>query len=73
MLSITLMMSELLRDDALMSFMVSMTRATTAPPSTAMAEALPANWFAWRALSAFCLTVALSSSIDAAARSSALA
>ena len=71
--SITWMMSEILREDSLMPFMVSTTCPTTEPPSTAMVEALLASWLAWWALSAFCLTVALSCPMDDAVFSSALA
>ena len=67
------MMSEILRDEALMSRMVSTTWPTTFPPCTAMVEALTASWLAVRALSAFCRTVEPSSSMDAAVCSSALA
>ena len=44
--SITLMMSEILRELWLMSFMVSTTWLTTAPPFDATAEAFIASWFA---------------------------
>ena len=38
-----LMMSEIFRDESLISFMVSTTRPTTSPPRTATVEALDAN------------------------------
>jgi hypothetical protein len=54
MLSITWMMSAILRELSLMPFMVSTTCATTSPPLVATVLALWARLFAWRALSAFC-------------------
>ena len=42
---------------------MSTTCETTVPPRTATSEAVAASWFAWRALSAFCFTVAVSSSM----------
>ena len=42
----TLMMSEILRDDSLMPCMVCTTWATTSPPLAATALALMASWFA---------------------------
>ena len=55
-----------------MPFMVSTTSPTTSPPLHGHRARRPcASWLAWRALSAFCLTVALSCSIDAAVSSSA--
>jgi hypothetical protein len=71
--SITPMMSEILWLLSLMLFMVSTTSATISPPWAATVEALTAIWLAWRALSAFWRTVELSSSMDAAVSSSALA
>ena len=72
--SITPMMSTILRDDALIEPMVS---TTCADHAAALAPPLPrpttASWLAWRALSAFCLTVEVSSSIEAAVSSSELA
>jgi hypothetical protein len=56
-----------------MASMVPTTSATTLPPLTATLEADTASWLAWRALSAFCLTVLVSSSIDAAVSSRELA
>ncbi|CAB3694320.1 hypothetical protein LMG26696_05070 [Achromobacter pulmonis] len=53
-----------------MPCIVLTTSATAEPPRSATSEALAASWFAWRALSAFCLTVEASSSIDAAVSSS---
>ncbi|OFA04380.1 hypothetical protein DUGA2_19240 [Duganella sp. HH101] len=71
--SITPMMSAIFFDAALIAFMVSTTCATTAPPLVATADADAASSLAWRALSAFCLTVPVSSSIDDAVSSSELA
>jgi hypothetical protein len=56
-----------------MSCMVPTTCSTTAPPRSATPDAACASRLAWRALSAFCLTVEVSSSIDAAVSSSELA
>ncbi len=53
--------------------MVSTTSDTTAPPLIATSEAVTASPLAWRALSAFCFTVEVSSSIDEAVSSSELA
>ena len=69
--SITPMMSAIRRELSLIAFIVPTTSLTTSPPRTATLDALRASWLAWRALSAFCLTVELSSSIDAAVSSSA--
>ncbi len=66
-------MSAILLLLSLMPRMVSTTWLTTSPPCTATVEALCANWLAWRALSAFCLTVEESSSMLAAVSSRALA
>ncbi|MNQ57919.1 hypothetical protein D3C85_720900 [compost metagenome] len=71
--SMTEMMSTILRDESLMASMVSTTLPTTAPPLTATPEAFSASWFACWALSAFCRTVDVSSSIDDAVSSSELA
>ena len=71
--SITPMMSAIFLLLSLMPFMVSTTSDTTSPPCTATVEALMASWLARLALSAFCLTVELSSSIDAAVCCKALA
>ena len=71
--SITWMMSEILREDSLMPFMVSTTWLTTSPPRTATDEALRASWLACAALWAFWLTLEPSSSIDAAVCCSELA
>ncbi len=60
------MMSTILRDDEEISSIVDTTWPTTRPPSAAAAVALLAICVAARAVSAFCLTVAVSSSIDAA-------
>ena len=63
-----------LRDEALIEPMVSTTWrhhvAALAPP---LRRPTAASWLAWRALSAFCLTVLVSSSIEAAVCSSELA
>ncbi len=69
--SMTAMMSTILLDDWLIESMVPTTCATTAPPLTATCAADAASWLAWRALSALCLTVDVSSSIDDAVSSSA--
>ena len=69
--SMTPMMSAMRRDASWMPFMVCTTWPTTSPPFTATPLAPSASWFACRALSAFCLTVALSCSSDAAVSSSA--
>jgi hypothetical protein len=61
----TEMMSAILRLAVLMSFMVSTTWLTTSPPCTATREALVASWLACWADSAFWLTVAPSSLMDA--------
>ncbi len=71
--SITPMMSTILRDDALIEPIVSTTRDTTSPPRTATSEADTASWLAWLALSAFCCTVDISSSMAEAVSSSELA
>ncbi len=52
-----------------MSDMVVTTLATTSPPCEATAAAPMASWLAWLACSAFCLTVEVSSSIEAAVSS----
>jgi len=67
------MMSTIFFDDSLMVPMVSTTCETMLPPRTATSDALFASWFAWRALSAFCFTVEVSSSIADAVSSSELA
>ena len=56
-----------------MAPIVSTTCDTTEPPCTATDEADSASWLAWRALSAFCRTVEVSCSIEAAVCCSALA
>ena len=71
--SMTPMMSTILCDEVLISFMVSTTWATTAPPRAATAEAASAMSLAVRAWSAFWLTVLLSSSVAEAVSSSELA
>ncbi len=69
----TLMMSLIFLELSLMPFMVSTTWATTSPPWTATVLALCASLLACRALSAFCLTIELSCSMEAAVSSSELA
>ena len=54
------MMSEIFRLLALMSYMVETTRLTTSPPWLATPLAPEASCAAWRAVSAFCFTVAVS-------------
>ena len=71
--SITPMMSAIFLDDALIPFMVSTTFETISPPLPATLDALWASTLAWRVFSAFCFTVELSSSMEAAVSSSALA
>jgi len=71
--SITPMMSAIFLDAADIPFIVATTSPTTAPPLTATSEAPAASWLACRAFSAFCLTVAVSSSIEEAVSSSELA
>jgi len=71
--SITPVMSDTLREDASMEPMVCTTCSTTAPPLRATSEADCARALAWRALSAFCFTLEVISSIEAAVCSSALA
>ncbi|CFD94853.1 Uncharacterised protein [Bordetella pertussis] len=68
--SITDTISEILRELAEMSCIVVTTSDTAEPPRSATSEATPASWLAWRALSAFCLTVEASCSIEAAVSSS---
>ena len=71
--SMTPMMSTIFFDEALIEPMVVTTCETTVPPRLATSEAETASWLAWRALSAFCLTVEVSSSIEDAVSSSELA
>jgi len=71
--SMTPMMSEILPEDVWISCMVLTTWPMTSPPLTATALALADNCCAWRALSAFWCTVALSCSMAAAVCSRALA
>ncbi len=71
--SMTLMMSAIFLELSLMPFIVLTTWPTTAPPWMATVDAPSASWLACLALSAFCLTVAPSCSIDAAVSSRALA
>ncbi|CUJ36477.1 Uncharacterised protein [Achromobacter sp. 2789STDY5608633] len=68
--SMTDTISEILRELAEMPCMVLTTSATAEPPRSATSDALAASWLAWRALSAFCLTVEASCSIEAAVSSS---
>ena len=53
-----------------MSAMALTALLTTAPPFSAWSRAAMASWFAWPALSAFCLTVVVISSIEEAVSSS---
>jgi hypothetical protein len=71
--SITVMMSAIFLLLSLMPFMVSTTWLTISPPRSATVLAPIASWLACWALSAFCLTVEPSCSIEAAVSSSALA
>ena len=71
--SITLMMSTILREDWSMEPMVPTTCCTTSPPRTAMSDAARASSSARLALAAFCCTVDVSCSIEAAVSCSALA
>ena len=68
-----LMLSAIWPEASLMPRRVTTTCDTTSPPGRATLLAFWASWLAWAALSAFCLTVALSCAIDAAVCSSALA
>ncbi len=68
--SITPMMSAIFCDEAWISPMVATTCSTTAPPWLATCEADAASALAWRALSAFCLTVEVSCSMADAVSSS---
>jgi len=60
------MMSAILRDESLISPIVTTTPATTWPPRSATLLADAASWLAWRAESADCRTVPVSCSIDEA-------
>ncbi|MNU39903.1 hypothetical protein D3C71_286060 [compost metagenome] len=71
--SMTPMMSAILFDEASICRMVATTCAMTAPPRCATPDAVSASTCAWRALSAFCLTVEVSSSMEEAVSSSELA
>ena len=71
--SIAPMMSAIFFELSLMPFIVCTTWPTTSPPSTATLLAPSASSLACWAFSAFCRTVALSCSIDAAVCCSALA
>src|SRR5450830_1770739 len=68
--SMTLMMSAILLDALSIASMVRITSPITSPPRTALSEALTAICLAWRALSEFCRTVAVSSSMAEAVSSS---
>ena len=61
--SITLMMSPIFFELALIEAMVCTTSSTACPPLTAMSEAFAASWLACLAFSAFCFTVEVSSSM----------
>src|SRR5450830_1224505 len=65
------MISTIFRDESLIAAMVSTTCKTTVPPSTATVDAAFASVFACLALSEFCFTVLVNSSIDEAVSSSA--
>ncbi len=73
MLSMTLIMSTILREEALIDSIVCTTCPTTAPPLPATSDAAPASALAWRALSAFWRTAEVSCSIEDAVSSSELA
>ncbi|MCY1403126.1 hypothetical protein D9M71_182930 [compost metagenome] len=64
--SMTLMISVILRDVAVICPMVPTTCPITSPLSRTVLDASPASWLACRALPAFCCTVAVSSSMLAA-------
>ncbi len=68
--SITPMMSAIFLEDCLMSAMAATAWFTTTPPRSAWSRAARASWLAWAALSAFCLTVVVISSIEEAVSSS---
>ncbi|CAB3743241.1 hypothetical protein LMG1231_05893 [Achromobacter denitrificans] len=68
--SMTETISTTLLELSVMFCMVLTTSATAALPRCATSEAVPASWFAWRALSAFCFTVAAICSMEAAVSSS---
>ncbi|KGR98564.1 methyl-accepting chemotaxis sensory transducer domain protein [Burkholderia sp. ABCPW 111] len=68
--SITPMMSAIFCELSLISPIVPITRLTTSLPFSAISDALFASPLACRAFSAFCLTVAVSSSMLAAVSSS---
>ncbi len=67
--SMTLMISAIFLDEDSIPLMVSTTLPAISPPCDATRAAPMASWLAWRALSAFCLTVEVSSSIEAAVSS----
>ncbi len=67
--SMTLMMSAIFFEEVSMPLIVVTTWLTTSPPCEATEAAPTASWLAWRACSAFCLTVEVSSSIEAAVSS----
>jgi hypothetical protein len=67
------MMSTILPDAAWIWSMVCTTSWITAPPRAATPAVVSARVLAWRALSAFCFTVDVSSSIEDAVSSSELA
>ncbi|MCY1415504.1 hypothetical protein D9M71_309890 [compost metagenome] len=64
--SMTLMISVILREVAVIWPMVPTTCPITSPLSRTVPDASPASWLACRALPAFCCTVAVSSSMLAA-------
>ncbi|KOR39494.1 hypothetical protein ADT25_21745 [Xanthomonas oryzae] len=63
------MISAIFLDEVSIQDMVVTTCATTEPPCDATSAAPMANLFAWRACPAFCLTVEVSPSIEAAVSS----
>ena len=67
--SIVVMMSAIFFDDWLISSIAPTACATTCPPFSATSRDPIASWLACRALSAFCFTVAVISSSDAAVSS----
>ena len=71
--SMTPMMSTILLAEVLIEPMVSTTCETTSPPLRATSDALAASRLASRALSAFCFTVEVNSSMAEAVFSSELA
>ena len=73
MLLMTLVISAIFFELSEIPLMVLTTSSTSEPPRLAVVEATSASWLAWRALSAFSFTVAVSCSMLAAVSSSAAA